>query len=588
MEAAVRSEGALHSGGASRAPTLVEMLRWRASHQAERPAYTFLANGEAEEARRSCAELDARARAIGAGLQAGGSAGARALLLYPPGLDFIDAFFGCLYAGVVAVPAPLPDPVRLKRTLPRLSAVIDDAGATLILTTSQALPGLPELAASTGLPCLQTDAMTEGAERWQPPAIDAETLAFLQYTSGSTQSPKGVMVRHGALLRHCADVRAAWGYDDDAVAATWLPHFHDYGLIDGVIQPVYAGIPTYLMSPVAFYMRPLRWLKAIAQHGVTHSQAPNFGYEHCIERIKPLLLEGLDLSRWRVASNGSEPIDLQTLERFAALLAPCGFRRAAFYPAYGLAEATLLVATKRHGVEPGARALDADALQRHHAVDADESVPPPRRRTVVSCGPAIGATRVAIVDPERGTPLAPRQVGEIWVASDSLAAGYWQRADASVETFGARLDPDDGRAYLRTGDLGFLCDGELYITGRIKDLIIIRGRNHYPHDIELTVARAHPALRAGHGAAFGIDVQGRERLLVVQEVRAQALDEAAVSEIVGNIREAVSDEHEIQVHRAVLVRPGTIPKTSSGKIQRSACRQRYLDGALDVLAPRPG
>jgi acyl-CoA synthetase (AMP-forming)/AMP-acid ligase II len=570
------------TAGASACPNLVQLLHWRATHQGAQRAYTFLANGEEEAGYLTYASLDARARAIAAGLQAAGASSARALLLYPPGLDFACAFFGCLYAGVIAVPAPLPDAVRLKRTLPRLRALVDDAGATLVLTTSKALPMLPDLGTLATLHL--TDTPTDGAPptEWRESQIADDTLAFLQYTSGSTQSPKGVMVRHGALMRHCAAVQAAWGYAGDAVAATWLPHFHDYGLIDGILQPVHAGIPSVVMSPVAFYMRPVRWLKAISHYGVTHSQAPNFGYEHCVERIKPAQLAGLDLSRWRVASNGSEPIDMRTLERFAAMLAPAGFRPGAFYPAYGLAEATLLVATKRHGAAAAACTVDADALERDVVVEVADDVLA-RRRHVVSCGPAIGGTHITIVDPQTLRVLAERRIGEVWVASAGLAAGYWQKAGESVATFAARCLPDDGRAYLRTGDLGFLKDGELHITGRLKDLIIIRGRNHYPHDIELTVARSHPALRVGHGAAFSMAVQGQERLMVVQEVRSQVLDGGVIDEIVGNIREAVSDEHEIQVHGAVLVRPGTIPKTSSGKIQRSACRQRYVDGTLETL-----
>lgn len=581
MDAIASEEDAGSAGDATDCRNLVQLLRWRAMHEGARPAYTFLANGEDEAEQLSYALLDARARAIAAELQAADAEGSRALLLYPPGLDFASAFFGCLYAGVIAVPAPLPDAVRLKRTLPRLRALADDAGASRVLTTSRALPMLPELGALATLQLTDT-AAPDGADRWRAPAITEDTLAFLQYTSGSTQAPKGVMVRHGALMRHCAHVRAAWDYTADAVAATWLPHFHDYGLIDGILQPVHAGIPSYAMSPVAFYMRPIRWLKAIARHRVTHSQAPNFGYAHCVERIKPAQLEGLDLRCWRVASNGSEPIDMRTLERFAAMLAPAGFRRSAIYPAYGLAEATLLVATKRHGDPHVACTVDADALEHHHVVEAD-AASPRRLREVVSCGPAIVGTHVAIVDPASLRALPERRIGEIWVASDGLAAGYWHKAGESVATFAARCLPDDGRAYLRTGDLGFLKDGELHVTGRIKDLIIIRGRNHYPHDIELTVGRSHPALRSGHGAAFGLTMHGEERLMVVQEVRMPALDPAALDEIVGNIREAVSDEHEIQVHGAVLVRPGTIPKTSSGKIQRSACRQRYVDGTLETL-----
>jgi acyl-CoA synthetase (AMP-forming)/AMP-acid ligase II len=567
---------------------LGELLRWRAIHEPEKRAFTFLHNGEVELAHLSYRELDRQARAIAAALQEGCATGERALLLYPPGLEFISAFFGCLYAGVVAIPAPLPDQIRLKRTLPRLQALVADAQASLVLTDFRNSTGIAESGALSSLKLRATDEFTDGdacdqlAACWQPPSVDGDTLAYLQYTSGSTSAPKGVMVSHGNLMRHCAHIRQAWDYRSDSIAATWLPHFHDYGLVDGLIQPLFTGASAFVMSPVAFYMRPVRWLKTISRYAVTHSQGPNFAFEHCVEKVKPEQCADLNLRTWRIASNGSEPIAMETIERFVAAFEPYGFRREAFYPAYGLAEATLLVATRQHGSLPAARVCDAEALQRHRVVEPSPGQSDQRVRSVVSCGTPIGDTNVVIVDPDSLKPCAPSEVGEICVSSPGVTLGYWRRNEETARTF--RCFVDGNGPFLRTGDLGFMSNGELYITGRIKDVIIIRGRNHYPQDIELTVAQSHPALRPGHGAAFGLEVKGTERLVVVQEVRRSYLRSVDIDdEVVGNIREAVSEQHEIQVYNAVLVRPGTIPKTSSGKIQRSVCRQRFLDGTLETL-----
>lgn len=571
---------------------LIDLLRWRAIHQSQQWAYVYLSNGEAEGTRLSNAGLDRQARAIAAELQKARAIGERALLLYPEGPEFVAAFLGCLYAGLVAVPAPLPNQTRLKQALPKLQALVDDSQSSLVLTHSRNLSQLQETGPLSSLQLLATDRIADEqaspalAAQWQRPAIGDDTLAYLQYTSGSTSMPKGVMVGHGNLMRHCARIKQAWGYESDSIAATWLPHFHDYGLVDGLIQPLYSGIPCYVMSPVAFFARPLRWLQTISRYEVTHSQGPNFGYDHCVDRIKPEQSTGLDLRSWRTASNGAEPIAIRTIDRFVQAFQPHGFRRDAFYPSYGLAEATLLVSTKQHGRSPVARTVDAEALEQHKVVETPGEYPGKRVRTLVSCGPPIGDTRVVIVDPKTLTPCAPLEIGEIWVASPTMALGYWQRPEETAHTFQATLMPDGEGPFLRTGDVGFMQDGELYLTGRIKEVIIIRGRNHYPQDIELTVVQCHPALRPGYGTAFGLDVDGTERLIVVQEIQRQYLHKVDVGEIVGNIREAVSEHHEIQVHDVLLVKPGSIPKTSSGKIQQSVCRQQFVDGHLKGLEAR--
>lgn len=566
---------------------VVDLLHWRAIHQGKNLAYVFLSNGETEATRLSYAALDRQARAIAAELQKSQASGERALLLYPEGPEFIAAFLGCLYAGIVAIPAPLPDPIRLKRALPRLQALVDDSQTSLVLTHSASLSHLQEAGSLRSLQMIATDRLVDNglplAEQWQHPPIGNDTLAYLQYTSGSTSIPKGVMVCHGNLIRHCAHIKQAWGYESDSIATTWLPHFHDYGLVDGLIQPLYSGIPCYAMSPIAFYMRPVRWLQVVSRYGVTHSQGPNFAYDHCVERIKPEQCTGLNLRSWRTASNGSEPISIGTIDRFVRAFHPYGFRRDSFYPSYGLAEATLLVSTKRHGQSPVAHVVEAEAFEQNRVVAAAAEHSEKRVRTVLSCGPPIGDTRVAIVDPKTSMRCGPREIGEIWVASPNMGVGYWQRPEETARTFHAFVMPDGEGPFLRTGDLGFMKDGELYITGRIKEVIIIRGRNHYPQDIELTVLKCHPSLRPGYGTAFGLDVDGTEQLIVVQEVQRQYIQAIDINEVIGNIREAVIEQHEVQVHNVVLVKPGNIPKTSSGKLQRSVCRQRFVDGDLETL-----
>lgn len=562
-------------------PSFVAVLRDRARRQPERKAYSYLHNGDREQGHLTYGDLDRHARAIASELLGLGAKGSRALLLYPPGLEFIKTFFGCLYAGVVAIPVPL-----VRRSLPRLQALAEDAEASFALTDSRNSSYLQD--AGSQLPgrframeWLVTDEVTpERAAEWREPVIGCDSLAYLQYTSGSTSAPKGVMVTHGNLLRHCALIKQAWGYTEDSVSATWVPHFHDYGLVDGILQPMYVGIPCYVMSPVAFYMRPIRLLKTVSRHRVTHTQGPDFSYAHCVRKIRSEQLAGLDLTSWRTASDGGEPVRRDTVESFAATFGPHGFRRDAFYPAYGLAEATLLVATKRHGQTPVVGTFDAEALGRNVVVEvaAERSVD---ARTLVSCGPPIGGMKVVIAHPEARTECEPLTVGEIWVSDASLAVGYWRNTAETERTFGARLADSGEGPFMRTGDMGFLKDGELYVTGRLKDVIIIRGRNHYPQDIELSVEKSHAALRPGYGAAFGVDHEEREGLVVVHEVERHRLRNLVVDEVVADIRQAIADEHELQLLAVVLVRPGSVPRTSSGKVQRSACRTRFLEDTLE-------
>jgi amino acid adenylation domain-containing protein/thioester reductase-like protein len=564
--------------------TLVDLLRWRALHQPDRRAYTFLLDGEAEEVCLTYGELDRQARAIGAWLQSLGMAGEGALLLYNPGLRYIAAFFGCLYAGVVAIPAYPP---RRRRTLPRLQAIVADAQAKVVLTTAPIKSAVERLIGQTSdlqaLQWLTTDGPESGMENdWHSPGVTADTLAFLQYTSGSTGTPKGVMLSHGNLLYNQRMIQQAFEHTEQSIVVGWLPLYHDMGLIGNVFQPLYVGIPCILMSPIHFLQQPLRWLRAISSYKATTSGGPNFAYDLCVQKSTPEQRAMLNLSSWNLAFSGAEPVRAETLERFAACFEPCGFRREAFYPCYGLAEATLFVSGGKKATPPVVRTFQGGTLEQHRVIET--STENDDARTLVSCGQTLLDQKAVIVHPESLTKCPPDQVGEIWVAGPCVAQGYRNRPEETKHTFQAYLADTGEGPFLRTGDLGFLKDGELFITGRLKDLIIIRGRNLYPQDIELTVERCHPALRSGCGAAFAVEVAQAERLVVVQEVeRHQSPDLDAV---VDAIRRAVAEEHEVQVYAVVLIKTGSIPKTSSGKIQRHACRARFLAGSLEVVRER--
>jgi amino acid adenylation domain-containing protein len=563
------------------ASNLVELLRGRAAEQPERNIYTFLAESTGAETDLSFGELDRRARAVAAWLQQADATDSRVLLLFPAGLDYITAFFGCLYARVVAVPAYPP---RMNRGFDRLEAIIEDATPLTVLTTSAILSQIENRADHDlllkGRRWGAVDTIdNEWAEAWREPVVKGETLAFLQYTSGSTAKPKGVMVSHGNLLHNQKMIQQAFGQSAESIIAGWLPLFHDMGLIGNVLQPLYVGARCVLLSPMAFLQRPLRWLETISHHRATTSGGPNFAYDLCLRKISSEEREKLDLSSWTVAFNGAEPVQPATLERFASAFAACGFRRSAFYPCYGLAEATLFVAGGARQIEPVVTAFEKASLQSSHAVAVSSQGQ--NATELVSCGKEWLDQLIRIVDPKTTRTCKPGRVGEIWVAGPSMAQGYWNRPEESSYTFKNFLQKDNV-PYLRTGDLGFFADGQLFITGRWKDLIIIRGRNHYPQDIERTVERCHPSLRAGGVAAFSVEVAGEERLVVVQEV-ARSYRQQDLKAVAETIRQAVAEEHELQVYAVSLIRVGSILKTSSGKIQRHAIREAFNKAALQVV-----
>lgn len=569
--------------------SLISLLELRATVQPDHRAYTFLVDGEREGDTLDYRTLAARARAIAATLAAlGVKPGDRALLLYAPGLDVIAAFFGCLYAGVIAVPAYPPQPAQLARTLPRLLAITGDADVSIVLSTEAIAAYAAELGKVAPLfrnvRWLATDRVSPDASAaWQRPQVNGGTLAFLQYTSGSTSAPKGVMVSHECLLHNLSYLDHLEENDETSVCVSWLPVIHDMGLIEGVLEPLYAGYPAYLMAPDAFLQRPLRWLRAITRYRGTNSGGPNFAYDLCVRKITAAQRETLDLASWRCAYNGAEPIRRDTLVRFHEAFQPAGFRWTSLFPVYGLAESTLLVTSGRRTDAPVVCDGDADTLRNGSLVaraDEERSAAP-----IVSCGRAWCGTDVRIVDPETHEPCAPGHVGEIWIASPSVAQGYWRRPEQTAATFGAALAGGEG-PYLRTGDLGALIDGQLFVTGRIKDLLIVRGAKHYPQDLELTAELHGGVIRAGCCAAFSVEDTEGEAIALAAEVDLRKLQGDPgehLARVAAAMRRGVVERHGIQLHAVALLNAGTMPKTTSGKLQRHACRAGFIARKLDEL-----
>jgi acyl-CoA synthetase (AMP-forming)/AMP-acid ligase II len=565
--------------------SLVDVLRRRAAEQPNDPAYIFLPDRGAERFSLSFAELYARARVVAASLAERGQKGDRAVLLFSPGLDFIVAFFACLLAGVIAVPLMVP-----RRTSSRdaSAGILADCSPRFAITCSDLLtdarPDLTERFQTGQLDCVFVDlcgaACRELRVPLPPPARD--DIAFLQYTSGSTAAPKGVIVSHGNLIENSEMIRVAFGNTQKSTHVSWVPLYHDMGLILNALQSLYIGAPCVLMAPVSFMQRPLSWLRAIHDYRAEVAGGPNFAFDLCVRRYRPEEVQGIDLSCWKVALNGAEPVRVNTIARFASTFAPYGFDAKSIHPAYGMAEATLLVSAGRRGTGPVTRGIDQNALQRNKIV---APVRAQDAQVLVGCGRRLVGESLAIVDPETWVPLGPGLVGEVWVGGPHVAQGYWRNPEATASAFRAQTASGGAQYWLRSGDLGFFDeDGELYITGRIKDLIIIRGINHYPQDIEETVQDCHAALRRHCGAAFSVpDHNDEEQLVVVQEVERTFRRQIAIEEIVASIREAITREHEIAAREIVLIRTGSLPKTTSGKVQRRLTRQMFLAGTLSLV-----
>jgi acyl-CoA synthetase (AMP-forming)/AMP-acid ligase II len=550
-----RTQGVMPTG----ATTLVDVLRARAENQPDDTAYTFLDDGESPATTWTWSHVDRRARAVAAWLQDRVAPGDRALLMYPPGLDFVAGFFGCLYAGVIAVPVTPPQRGPRQRGLDRVQAILSSAAPVAVLTAGESSNGGLTLGPESAPAFLDSSLLDlQLADSWQEVPVSGDSLAFLQFTSGSTASPKGVMVSHANLLHNLRYGFEAGESDGETVSVSWLPVTHDMGLIEGVLQPAFAGRPAYLMSPAAFLQRPARWLAAMSAYRATRSGGPNFAYDLCVSRVSDEERRRFDLSTWKAAYDGAEPVRAETLKAFADAYAGAGFRASAFRPCYGLAESTLLVSSGR---------WDASADDAH-----------------VSCGTPACGTSVAIVHPVTGQPCADGELGEIRVAGPSTSSGYWNDPEETARVFVTM--PGSNARWLCTGDLGFVRHGQLHVNGRLKDLLIVRGAKHFPQDVERTTESVHHAVRPGGVSAVAVrsGIRG-DLVLVVVEVDVRRLDQdSTLDDLMAHIRQAVAEQHGIQLHAVALVPVGTVPKTTSGKPRRYLCREAWNQGMLQPLA----
>lgn len=551
---------------------MVDVLLSQAGQIPDHPAFCFLIDGETEGPRITYAELDRQARSIAVTLRESAEPGDRAILLYAPGLAFISAFFGCMYAGVIPVPTYPP---RFTQGWQGLSNLAVDCRPKLVLLDDVLAPFIPsgsQLPALADAERIVTDHIDHSNHcRWREPTFNADATALLQYTSGTTTTPRGVEITHRSLMHNEAVIHSAFEHLGPGVGVCWLPPYHDMGLIGGLLQSIYHGAVSYLMSPVSFIQDPARWLKAASKYRADTSGGPNFAYDLCVQRIPPERRAGLDLSRWSVAGIGAEPIQAETMNRFVEAFGPYGFRRESFCPCYGLAEATLMVTSNPKS--------DVPAVLGVHPEKLETGIIESGNKTIVGCGQFSEGIEVQIVDTESRLKLSSDRIGEIWIRSESTAKGYWNRPAETEETFHAVLADTGEGPYLRTGDLGFIHDGELFVTGRIKDVIIIRGRNHNPLDLEQTIQSVHPGLRKGSGAAFEYTVDDRIGIVAVQEVDRKVRD-FNVNHVLEDARHAVAEHHQLQLHDLVFIEYGSIPKTSSGKIRRATCRQDYLRGGF--------
>lgn len=563
-------------------PTLLDILADQSQHQGEKIGYIFLEDGETESSHLTYKALETQAKAIATILQSCTQVGDRALLLYHPGPEFLTAFFACLYAGVIAVPVY---PSHSRHNLRRLASIISDAQVNIIVTTESLLNNFEnrwiEQPSFSHLQWLTTETInTDLASEWTRPDINKDTIAFLQYTSGSTGNPKGVMVSHDNLLNNERLLEMALGHSKRTVVAGWLPLFHVIGLVGNIIQPLYLGVPSILMPPNAFIQKPIRWLQMISRYGVTTSGGPNFAYDLCVRKITPEQCSDINLKSWTVAFNGGELVRAKTLEQFTEKFAPYGFRPQAFYPCYGMAETTLFVSGGLKTGLPVVHKVNSNTLQ-HNRIELEQN-DQVKTQKLVGCGQTF-FDKIIIVDPKTKTRCQPNQVGEIWIGGVSVAQGYWNDLESTKRTFDAYLADGKEGPFLRTGDLGFFQWGELYITGRIRDMIVIDGGYYYPQDIESTVETSHPALRIGANAAFSVATEEGEQLVIVQEVKRTYLRHLNVNEVVTAINEVATEKHQLSIHSIVLLKTASISKTPSGKIQRYACKQGFLDGTLNTV-----
>jgi acyl-CoA synthetase (AMP-forming)/AMP-acid ligase II len=562
--------------------SLVTLLTRRAESQPNDRAYIFLGDHGTEEAIITFRELHDAARSLAARLTKMAEPGDRAILVFPPGLEFIIAFFGCLIAGVIAVPMMMPR----RRSARDSSARIIANCEPIIALTSRAFAtrqDFQERFAREQIPWLSVDLTRLEPAAAEMPDPEPEHIAFLQYTSGSTSEPKGVAISHANVLANLEMIRVSLGVTKQSTFVNWVPVYHDMGLILNALEALYIGALCVLMAPNTFMQRPLNWLRAIHHYRAEVGCSPNFGFDLCVSRYRADQMQGVDLSCWKVALNGAEPVQADTIDRFIETFNSHGFNPDAAFPAYGMAEATLLIAGGHRGAGHLTRTVSRAGLQAH-AVHAP--VDQADLQTLVGCGRPLVNERISIVEPDSRRRCFANQIGEVWVNGPNVAHAYWRNAEATRTNLNAKIaGEDNGANWLRTGDLGFLDEiGELFITGRIKDLIIIRGINYYPQDIEREVQDLHPALRQNCGAAFSVpDDRGEEALIIVQEIERTERNRIDPAEMTNVIREGVTNQFELFARHIVLIRPGTLPKTTSGKIQRSLARRLWLQRCLDVL-----
>lgn len=556
--------------------TLVDVLQWRGSNQPHKTAYIYLSDGESTEETLTYSQVDQQAKAIAHSLHNQNLKGENVLLMYHSGLEFISAFFACLYAGVTAIPVYPP---KKNSHATRLDSIISTSHAKAILTTEKIETIKKDTSeALESLPWITTDTVSQAdAAHYKRPNIALNDTAFLQYTSGSTSAPKGVMVTHENIMENEKMIKEAFQHTSESIVVGWLPIFHDMGLIGNLLQPAYAGVPYIQMSPKAFLEKPVRWLSAISKYNATTSGGPNFAFEHCIHKIQDEELYGIDLSSWKVAFNGAEPIQASTLKRFAKKFAKCGFKETAFFPCYGMAETTLFVSGHTY---PKYDEIDSQSLETG-SISRGETE---KSSLLVSSGKNVSGQDIRIVNPKSHIECNNSEVGEIWVSGKHVAAGYWQMEEKTQETFQATLADTNEGPFLRTGDLGYIReDGELFVTGRAKDVIIINGKNHYPQDIELTVETSAPKIQPFATAAFSIEENGEERIVVTTEIQRQHMRSADLEELSSDIAKSIATHHELTVEAVCILRPMSIPKTSSGKIQRHAAARQYLNQELKIL-----
>ncbi|MDD1515224.1 fatty acyl-AMP ligase [Priestia megaterium] len=570
--------------------SMIDLLSHKVMIHPEKVVYTFLSNDNQDETNITYQELHMYAKQIAAYLQHLGLEGQRALLMYPSGIDYVKAFLGCIYANVIPVPVYPPG---LSRNMERLKAIMDDSATNIILTTTQLHSKISfhfsDELSNMNLKWIPIDDISHDyRDQWSQPKVDKESLAFLQYTSGSTSSPKGVMVTHGNILHNEAMIKAACQHNEDTVMLGWLPMYHDMGLIGNILQPLYLGAKCIFMSPMDFLQKPFRWLSAISKYKATISGGPNFAYDLCLKKITDEQKVQLDLSSWEVAFNGAEPVRYETIQKFAQAFKDCDFKLNQFFPCYGMAEATLFITGNEKLTKPVSKGFCKESLLENKAIErplnSEDSV------KLVGCGMTWLDQKVEIVNTDSLSKCASNEIGEIWVKGDSIAKGYFGRKQETNYAFNNTVKDTNENGFLRTGDLGFFHEGQLFVTGRLKDVIVLRGKNHYPQDIELTVEKADQAIISEASAAFSVDINGEEKLIIVAEIERKYRPrphkerelKGYLDSVLRNIRQQVMEEHEVQPYTIYLLKTSSIPKTSSGKIQRSACKNAYLNNGLEV------